>query len=182
MTTLTGHLLVAGPRLVDPNFARTVVLVAAHDDDGAIGVILNRPTEIDVSDHVPGWDSILVDPQVVFIGGPVQPEVAVALAGSSAPPEEGWRPISPHLGLFDLGVPPASIIDSIDRVRVFSGYSGWAPGQLEQEVAGNDWLIVPPGSDEPFSADPGEMWADVLRSQGPPISMYASYPPDLRLN
>jgi len=180
---LTGMLLVATPGLIDPNFWRTVVLICRHDDDGALGVVISRPSEAAVADYLPQWVHLLVDPPVVFMGGPVQPETALALAELIEPADpEGWIGITDRIGLVDLGVDPLVAGTSIGTLRVFSGYAGWDAGQLEGEVGREDWFVVPALPDDAFSAEPGDLWRTVLRRQPDRTALYASFPPDPSLN
>jgi putative transcriptional regulator len=179
---LTGGLLLASPTLLDPNFARTAVVVCAHDDDGSLGLVLNRPTEIPVGDHLPGWVERLARPEVVFVGGPVQPETAVGLALRLADPPDGWTEIRGRLGLLDLSTPPGASAGHLEALRVFSGYAGWSPGQLEAEVAAGDWFPVPLQESDTFSESAASLWPDALRRQGGRLAWYAAYPPHPALN
>jgi putative transcriptional regulator len=183
----TGRLLVAGPRLVDPNFVRTVVFICRHDDDGALGVVLNRPTGLPVADALPGWVEALAPPHVVFLGGPVQPDMAVALALLAAEQagrgdSEEWTPIDDRLGLINLSASPADELGSLERLRVFAGYAGWAAGQLDFEVSSGDWWVLPAEGEDPFTAAPGGLWRRVLRRQAGPVALFADFPPDPSLN
>jgi putative transcriptional regulator len=185
--SLTGRLLVAAPRLVDPNFARSVVLVCRHDDDGALGLILNRPTALAVAEALPAWVEALAPPNVVFLGGPVQPEMAVALAlllpeHAGRADSEHWTPIDERLGLLNLSAPPAGEVGCLERLRVFAGYAGWSEGQLDFEVSAADWFVLPAEGDDPFSAAPGGLWRRVLHRQPGPIALFANFPPDPSLN
>lgn len=181
---LTGHLLVAGPGMLDPNFAGTVVLVCHHDGDGALGLTLNRPTEVTVGDVLPGWVERLSDPPVVFLGGPVQNEVAVGLGKllpNEAPPD-GFEDVGGGVGLVDLGGSPAEAAGSFGTLRVFSGYAGWSAGQLDLEVATGDWLVTPAEPSDPFTPTPGLLRRAVLRRAGGALAWYADYPADPALN
>lgn len=185
--SLTGRLLVAGPRLVDPNFARTVVFVCRHDADGALGLVLNRPTGIPVVEALPGWLEALAPPSVVFLGGPVQPDMAVALAllvadRAGRPDSDSWTPIDDRLGLLNLSASPADEIGVLERLRVFAGYAGWAAGQLDFEVSSGDWWVLAADAEDPFSAAPGELWRRVLRRQRGPVALFAGFPPDPSMN
>jgi len=174
-----GHLLVASPALNDPNFAHTVVLVCAHDEDeGALGVVLNRPTALALTEHLPEWSSAAATPAVLFIGGPVQIDVALGL-GTRVGPIEDWVDVVGDAGLVDLAsVDPGAI----HRLRVFAGYAGWGQGQLDAEVARGDWFVVDALPTDPFTTDPGSLRRDVLRRQGDPLRLYADYPADPRFN
>ena len=185
--SLTGRLLVAGPRLVDPNFVRTVVFLCRHDDEGALGVVLNHPTGIAVAEALPGWVEALAPPYVVFLGGPVQPEMAVALArlvpgraGRAAGDE--WTPVDDRLGLVNLSASPADEAASLESLRVFAGYAGWGAGQLDFEVSSGDWWVLPAEEEDPFTAAPGGLWRRVLRRQAGPVALFADFPPDPSAN
>lgn len=181
---LTGTALVAGPGLADPNFARSVVLVLRHDDDGALGLILDRPSDVPVADHLPGWVEPLARPGVVFVGGPVQREAAIGLgrlaAGADPPP--GWEPMALGLGLVDLGSPPGESVGALAALRVYSGYAGWSRGQLDLEAATGDWIVVPVTGDDPFGDDPGTLRRRLLRRAGGAAAFYADAPADPGLN
>ena len=181
--TWVGKLLVATPELTDPNFARTVVQLVQHsDDDGALGVVLNRPSETPLGDVLPGWALLAPDPNVVFVGGPVQDTAAICLARLSRPePSESVVvvPGAPWLGTLDLEQDAA---DPVQEVRVFAGYAGWTPGQLEAEVEEGAWWVLDALPSDCFAADPERLWSDVLRRQGPPLALAATYPPDPSLN
>jgi putative transcriptional regulator len=177
-----GRLLVASPALVDPNFYRSVVLLLEHDEDGAVGVVLDRPLDIGVDDHLPSWRSHLAPPHRVFEGGPVQPETAIGVAYRPAVSAlETWRPVLGGVGLVDVSLDPADI-DGIEEARIFAGYSGWGAGQLEMERAVGSWFPVEGSRDDVFDPVPTQLWRMVLRRQAPHIARYADYPEDLRSN
>jgi putative transcriptional regulator len=184
---LTGRLLVAAPRLIDPNFARSVVLVCRHDDDGALGLVLNHLTQVMVAEALPGWVEPLAPPNVVFMGGPVQPEMAVGLGRllpehAGRPDSEQWTPIDDRVGLVNLGTAPAGEVGALERLRVFAGYAGWSAGQLDFEVASADWFVLAAEEEDPFSAAPGGLWRRVLHRQRGPVALFADFPPDPSLN
>jgi putative transcriptional regulator len=181
---LTGTLLVAGPGMLDPNFVGTVVLVCRHDGDGALGIVLNRPTDAPVGDYLPGWVERLSEPEVVFIGGPVQPEVAVGLGRLLATDEapQDWTPIDGDLGLIDMGGSPARAAGVLGTLRVFAGYAGWSEGQLDMEVATGDWLVVASDASDPFTDRPDLLRRTVLRRAGGAMAWYADHPGDPSLN
>ncbi len=183
MQPMQGTLLVASPSLRDPNFIRTVVLLCQHDADGALGLILNRPTDAAVGDFLPDWAPHLSTPDVVFEGGPVQREAAVALARLDGdPPSDGWVGVGPDLGLLDVSVPPWDVPGKVEALRVFSGYAGWGAGQLEGELQTHDWFVVPAEPGDPFDADPLPLWRSVLARQPGRLRMLAHFPPDPMLN
>lgn len=162
-----GALLVATPVLIDPNFARSVVLLLSHDDEGTVGVVLDRPTEIPVGEYLPDWEAVTADPHVVFHGGPVQPEVGIGLGVRAG-----------MLEICQLSTPPEEGIS----VRIFAGCAGWAPGQLEDELLEDAWFVVPFEPDDILTPDPDGLWTRVLRRQPPPLSYFGLYPLDPRLN
>lgn len=171
-SSVAGRLIVASPALDDPNFARTIVLVCEHDADGALGVVLNRATSEPVEAHLPGWASTLAAPPVVFVGGPVQPETAVALAEGATAPCLG------DVGLADVGEEPSDV----GRVRVFAGYAGWGPGQLDAELEAGAWAIAHGRPDDVFHPDPERLWHDLLRRQRGELLLWSTLPPDPSLN
>ena len=184
-----GQLVVATPQLDDPNFARTVVLLLqADEDDGALGLVLNRPSGTDVAEVLPDWADLTCGPPVVFTGGPVQPQAAIclghkrmggALLGSYAE-LEGVPGGS--VGTVDLDSSPAELATAVSQVRVFAGYAGWAAGQLESEVAEGAWWVIDALPADAFDVRPELLWQQVLRRQGPPLAFAASYPRDPTLN
>lgn len=185
----TGSLLVATPLLADPNFRRTVVMVVEHaSDEGTLGVVLNRPTEVPVSQVLPPWAGLTSGPPVMFQGGPVALDSALALA--SVPGEDeplGWRrldgePSVSRLGLVDLDAPPEILAAEVRQLRVFAGYAGWASGQLEGEIEQGAWYVVPSEPDDAFADDPGRLWQAVLRRQGGDLALVATFPDDPTLN
>ncbi len=171
--SLAGNLLLATPFLIDPNFYRTVVLMLEHDDEGALGVVLNRPLDVPVRDYLEDWIELVADPPVVFSGGPVQPEVALAVGRGNKPGGHGVR-------LIDLEVGPASA--GVDLIRVFSGYAAWAPGQLEGEQEEGAWWVIESEPGDAFTADAEQLWAAVLRRQQGELALFATLPDDPGLN
>jgi putative transcriptional regulator len=184
----SGRLLVATPGLTEPSFARTVLLLLQHSaDEGALGVVLNRPSGTDVDEVLPGWEALAHAPAVVFEGGPVQPNAAICLgrARSDSPPEAYavlQKDPTGTLGTVDLDAAPELLASSVDAVRVFAGYAGWSPGQLEDEVAEGSWWVLDALPGDAFSPAPTLLWRQVLRRQGMPLALAASYPPDPTLN
>jgi putative transcriptional regulator len=177
---LTGKLLLSNASLFDPNFRRTVVLIGHHDEEGAVGVVLNRPLDVAVDEAAPAL-SVLVSPgDLLFDGGPVQPEAAVVVAEFEDPADAGT------LAFGSVGFLPeegdAELTGAILRARVFAGYAGWGPGQLEAELAEDAWLVVPALSDDVFHEDPGRLWEDVLVRLGPSYAVLRTMPFDPSLN
>ncbi|MEV0392633.1 YqgE/AlgH family protein [Polymorphospora rubra] len=184
MESLTGQLLVAAPALKDPNFDRTVVLLVAHEPGGALGVVLNRATEVPVADVLSSWGSLAGEPAVLFEGGPVQPESAICLARMRTPTRrlKGFHQVSGAVGTVDLSADPERLRESIAGIRVFAGYSGWSPGQLEDEIAGGSWFLLDGLPGDAFVNRPDDLWSMVLRRQGGMMAAMAHFPPDVAVN
>ncbi|GJF30104.1 YqgE/AlgH family protein [Kitasatospora sp. NBC_01539] len=183
----TGRLLVATPVLTDPNFARAVVLLLDHDEQGALGVVLNRPTPVEVAAVLDGWAGLTGQPSVVFQGGPVALDSALAIAVVPGEPGHGddpvgWRRVHGAIGLVDLEAPPEVLVGELGALRVFAGYSGWSPGQLESEIAEGAWYLVDCEPGDVSSPEPERLWRSVLRRQRGPLAMLATYPDDPTLN
>lgn len=167
-----GMILVAQPMMLDPNFARSVVLILAHDDEGTVGVILDRPTGDRVSEHIPSMAPLAAFPDVVFIGGPVEPQVAVAVG-----------PTDPDMvGSIDGIETLEHDSDTTGPVRIFAGYAGWSPGQLEAELDGDGWIVVRGEWEDVFTDEPETLWSRVLRRQGGTLAMLANFPEDPEMN
>ena len=184
MESLTGRLLVATPALKDPNFERTVLLVVAHELGGSIGVVLNRATEVAVSDVLDGWGTLAGDPGVVFEGGPVQPEAAICIARCSATSGRvaGFNRVTGAVGTLDLSQDPATLAEKIVAVRVFAGYAGWEEGQLEAEIETGSWFVFDALPGDAFVTRPDDLWPMVLRRQGGLMAAVAVFPPDPTMN
>ena len=182
--SVARRLLVATPTLIDPNFARSVVFVIEHNDEGAIGIVLNRPTDAALEDAVPEWAPFAAPPAVAFVGGPVQQEEAViglAHARHLATPD-GFVPLIGGMGTIDLGHAPYEVAEHVSSVRVFAGYSGWGPGQLDDELEQDGWYVVDAVVEDLVTGNPAGLWRAVLRRQGGDLAVAANYPEDLRSN
>ena len=178
-----GRLLVANPLLPDPNFDRTVVLLLAHGEDGALGLVLNRPSETRLAAPLPAWEDLAASPAVLFVGGPVQLQAVICLARAPAQTtSEGWKPVTEDVGTVDLEMDPALLRAGFSHVRVFAGYAGWGSGQLEAEIAAEAWWVVDAAPEDPFSETPDELWKRVLRRQRGRLALVASYPDDPSMN
>lgn len=178
-----GRLLVASPLLPDPNFDRTVVLVIAYGDEGALGLVLNRPSQMKVAEPLPRWQHLAAEPAVLFLGGPVQHQAVICLArhidpGQTAGQPGPYRLVTPGVGTLDLDGDPSEVSGRVSRIRMFAGYAGWSPGQLEGEIEAGAWWIVDARPDDPFSEDPEQLWKAVLRRQRPPLTFVAYFPDD----
>lgn len=183
MESLRGKLLVAAPALKDPNFDRTVVFIAEHSEDGAMGLVLNRPSEAPVAEAIPDLDWVAGSgDEIVFVGGPVAANGVIVLAE--------WDDPSKAVVLVDddLGFVPGDAEDTgelaaaMRRARVYAGHAGWGPGQLEDELADDAWIVESPLRDELFSDDPAGLWAAVLRRKGREFALLSTMPPDPSLN
>ena len=180
---LKGRLLVAAPVLGDQNFDRTVVLLLEHNDDGALGVVLNRPSALDVSDPLPEWSPYTRQPDVVFIGGPVSRSSVIALAHLDGDvPSSAWEQVLGPVGVVDLSRDPDVIGGSLGAVRVFAGYAGWGPGQLEGEIGEGAWYVVAADPADVFTDSPEELWRAVLARQPGDLARVALVPMNPRLN
>jgi putative transcriptional regulator len=184
MESLVGHLLVATPSLRDPNFERTVVLLVAHEEGGALGVVLNRATEVSVAEVLGAWGGVASDPSVVFEGGPVQPEAAICLARIRPGVDDmrGFSRVDGSIGTIDLSNDPDTMRNQLLEVRVFAGYAGWSPGQLEDEIGSGSWLTFKALPSDAFTERPDDLWSMVLRRQGGMFAAVAFYPADPTLN
>ncbi|HEX5565915.1 MAG TPA: YqgE/AlgH family protein [Streptomyces sp.] len=183
VTSLTGRLLVATPTLTDPNFDRAVVLLLDHDEEGSLGIVLNRPTPVDVGDVLEPWAALTGEPGVVFQGGPVSLDAALGIA--VIPGEEGplgWRRVHGAIGLVDLEAPPELLAAALGSLRIFAGYAGWGPGQLENELEEGAWYVVESEPGDVSSPAPERLWRAVLRRQRSELAMVATYPDDPSLN
>jgi putative transcriptional regulator len=180
-----GRLLVATPPLEDPNFDRTVVFMLEHHDDGAIGVVINRPSVEALDEPLDRWTELQAAPTSIFAGGPVEPNALIALAATHAPlaeSDEHLSPITGRIASADLTADPALVAPEVAGIRVFRGYAGWGPGQLEDEIAAGAWLVLDSETDDVFSDHPDELWRNVLRRQPGRLAWLADAPDDLSSN
>jgi len=174
--SLRGSLLIAAPQLLDPNFRRTVVLIADHGDEGAMGVILNRPSGMTVADAAPDLEPLVGPEAPIFAGGPVQPTSGVVLAEVTEADEPVFGDVVLVPGIAEL----ADVIDGAGSVRVFAGYAGWGGGQLEAELEEESWIVEPAREEDVFGD--GDLWASVLRRKGGAFTLVATMPEDPSLN
>ena len=176
--SLRGSLLIAAPQLLDPNFRRTVVLIADHGEEGAMGVILNRPSGMTVADAAPDLEPIVGPDAPIFSGGPVQPASGVVLAEVAEADEPVFGDVVLVPGLGEL----ADVVDGAGSIRVFAGYAGWGPGQLDGELEREDWYLEPALASDVFSEDPETLWGSVLERKGGQYALLARLPEDPSLN
>ena len=183
MAGFAGRLLVATPRLIDPNFARSVVLLLDHDDEGALGVVINRPSGLSLNAVLPAWSDTVVAPAMLFAGGPVSTDsaLAVGLAGAALP-GQGFKRLTGDYGLVDLDSEPWEVAPGLTGIRVYSGYAGWGNGQLEEEIAEGSWYVLEALPDDVFTPHPEQLWRSVLRRQPNEMAYLATFPDDPTLN
>lgn len=194
IASVRGKLLVSTPPLLDPNFLRTVVLVLEHNAEGALGVVLNRPSDTHLAEVLPRWGPLAVAPGLVHIGGPVQPAGMIALARvgrldvvgapevADVPDVSGLRPLWPGVATVDLEASPEHLDAAVDGVRCFVGYAGWSPGQLDAELADGSWFAVDLEPGDLWTPDASDLWRSVLRRQPGRLSHYALCPVDPSTN
>ena len=175
--SLRGQLLVAGPDLLDPNFRRTVILVGEHGEEGAMGVILNRPSPVSVAEAVPPLAELVADEELVYVGGPVQPQAIVVL-GDFSDTGESAALVLGSIGFLPAEIETAADVESLERARVFAGYAGWGPGQLEDEIEESSWILGDALEEDVFTEEPELLWSTVLRRKGGPFAVLALMPPD----
>ena len=173
--SLRGQLLIAAPSLFD-FFRRTVVLVIEHTEEGAIGVVLNRPSDTLVDEAVPALAELAAPEEPVWVGGPVAPDAVVALGEFSDPGEAGTTVLE-GVGTVD----PSAPHDSLMRMRVYAGYAGWSARQLDGEVEEGAWIVTPAEPDDPFF-EGGDLWSEALRRKGGGYRLLATMPADPALN
>ena len=181
MDSLKGQLLIASPALLDPNFRRSVVLIVEHGDEGAMGLVLNRPSETEVAEAVPQLEELVEDDDPVYVGGPVDQDAVIALA-EFEDPEDAAAIVFGDVGFVasEEGAEPAEA--GTRRARVFAGYAGWSAGQLEAELAEEAWIVEPPEREEVFGVPAEELWSAVLRRKGGHFALLARMPPDPSVN
>jgi putative transcriptional regulator len=176
---LQGKLIVSSPSLIDPNFRKTVVLIAHHDEEGAMGLVLSRPSDVAAAEAVPVLDGLPGADDPVFVGGPVQPEAFMVLA-EFEDVDQAAAPIMDGVGFMPADAEPGEL--AIKRLRLFAGYSGWGSGQLEDELAEDSWIVVDAAADDAFADDPDELWRTVLQRKGGAFALMENMPFDPGLN
>jgi len=180
MESLRGKLLIASPSLVDPNFARSVVLITEHGDEGAMGIVLNRPADTEVVEVLPELAGIAVE-EPIFVGGPVQPDALVVLGEFADPDKAAWIVVA-DVGLVSASTDLDELPEAVRRGRVYAGFSGWGPGQLEGELEEEAWIVEAPIPPELFPDDPATLWSDVLERKGGEYALVARMPEDPSVN
>jgi putative transcriptional regulator len=177
-----GSALVAAPGLRDPNFHRTVVLIIEHRSSGTLGVVLNRPSDVPVREVLPSWGPHTTVPQALYVGGPMEQRAALCVAalpaGMDADSTEGMIRVRGSLALVDLDADPDLMAPQLRGLRVFAGYAGWDSGQLTGEIDRGDWVVVPALADDVLAPPDTDLWGRMLRRQGMPLALLATYPID----
>jgi putative transcriptional regulator len=179
--SLKGLLLVASPALLDPNFRRAVVLVTEHTDEGAMGLVLSRPTPARVADAARPLAALVEEGARVFVGGPVEPAAVVVLA-EFEDPSEAAALVFEDVGFVSADVADGEELPAVRRARVFAGYAGWGPGQLEAELEEPSWILEPAVPEDVFGDEPEGLWSGVLRRKGGQFALLATMPPDPSVN
>jgi putative transcriptional regulator len=181
MESARGQLLIAGPALLDPNFWRTVVLVIEHTDEGALGLVLNRPSETTVGDAVSQLEDLVDPSDHLFIGGPVQPSAVIVLAEFEDATDAALIAFD-DIGVLGTGASLEEVGAGVRSGRAFVGHAGWGPGQLDSEIERGDWILEPARREDAFTAEPRELWAEVLTRKGGSYALIARMPPDPSVN
>jgi putative transcriptional regulator len=177
MDSVRGQLLIAGPALLDPNFWRTVVLVVEHSDEGALGLVLNRPSETIVGDAITELDELLDPDDLLLIGGPVQPSAVIVLAEFEDPSDAALMAFD-DVGVVGAGTSPQELSVGVRQARAFVGHAGWGPGQLDAELERDDWILEPARLEDAFSSELRELWQTVLTRKGGSYALVARMPAD----
>jgi putative transcriptional regulator len=173
-----GRILVAAPPLNDPNFDRTVIYMLEHSEGGALGLVLNRPSD-DLDIEFDLWDSLVTPPNELFCGGPVDPKALIGLGVVPGKTPDGQTFVSIDcVSPVDLDGDPTTIDPRPTMVRIFHGYAGWGPQQLDVELEGGAWLVLNALVTDVFTDQPEELWQAVLRRQKGEVSWLADCPAD----
>ncbi len=172
----------ATPPLADPNFDRTVIYMLEHTDDGAVGVVLNRPLDDPIPEQLQPWERLLSEPQTLHYGGPVDASALIALAQLNGAVDGAWSMVAEGMGSIDLLLDPDEVATAVTALRVFQGYSGWGAQQLDEEVEMGAWMVLSAEAADVFGPDPENLWREVLRRQGGRVAWLANAPDDLSAN
>jgi putative transcriptional regulator len=181
--SLVGSLLLASSVITDPNFRKTVVLVADHGEEGAFGLVLNRPAPLPVEEAAPALAPLVGSGASLYLGGPVQPQTAIVLAELDRI-DLASKVVLGSIGVLavDSEVQAVELSDAVRRGRVFAGYAGWGPGQLEGELAQSAWIVEPALPNDVFCEEPEDLWAAILRRKGSNFDLLALMPWDPSTN
>jgi putative transcriptional regulator len=181
LDSLKGLLLLASPALLDPNFHRAVILIGEHGEGGAMGVVLNRPSPTTVEEALPQFDALVEGEAPIHVGGPVEPG-AITMLAEFEDPDDAETLLLGDVGFVRGDADPTLIAGSTRRARIFAGYAGWAPGQLELELGEESWIVETPLVEEIFTPDPDHLWNAVLRRKGGRYLLLSRMPADLSVN
>lgn len=188
MESIRGKILVATPKLNDPNFNKSVLVVVEHTREGALGVMLNRPSQFPVRRIISSWHRFVADPKVVFVGGPINLSSLIGLASVAEDDEnidissDSWKPLTGRIGTVNLAVKPTSV-EKLAEVRIFAGYAAWEPGQLEAEITADSWFVLNLANSDPFTTCPDELWWQVFaRQEDTQLRQLRLYPKNLASN
>jgi putative transcriptional regulator len=181
MDSARGQLLIAGPTLLDPNFWRTVVLVIEHNEEGALGLVLNRSSETTVGEAVPQLEDLVEPTELLFIGGPVQPSAVIVLAEFEDPTDAALIAFD-DIGVLGTGADSSELVAGVRSGRAFVGHAGWGPSQLDAELERGDWILEPARREDAFCPRPQDLWSEVLTRKGGSYALVARMPPDPSLN
>lgn len=179
--SLAGKLLVANPLMGDPNFARTVVVVLEDNDEGSMGLVLNRASSEPVATYLPMWADTVAEPDVIFVGGPVMTDIAIGVGSGPVIPTEDWSPVIGDVSLIDVAFGPDHW-GGMTSARVFAGYAGWQPDQLRAELSIQSWIVCDAEPGDVLDPEPESLWNRVLARQPGRISLYSRFPHDLSTN
>ena len=179
--SLAGQLLLASPALLDPNFRRSVVLIGVHSQEGALGVVLNRPSSVTVGEAVPALEAAVAGQEPVYVGGPVQPGSVVLLAEFLDPDPAGMLVVG-RIGFPAADADLEQLANATARRRVFAGFAGWGEGQLDAEVDDGDWIAHSALPEDVFTDVPAELWSKVLTRKGGSYALIARMPLDPGMN
>lgn len=181
-----GTVLLASTDLLEPTFRRSVIYIVEHNDDGTLGVVLNRPSETAVYNVLPQWAKLAAKPKSMFIGGPVKRDAALCLAtlrvGIDVSTVPGLRHVQGRIAMVDLDADPEVIEPAVEGVRIYAGYSGWSLGQLDGEIERDDWIVLSGLPSDVLVEPRVDLWARVLRRQPLPMSLLATHPIDVGRN
>lgn len=180
MESVRGQLLVASPAIADPNFRRSVILIGHHDASGALGVVLNRPTGTTVQEAAPPVAEMIGEGEL-HVGGPVMPE-AVVIVAEFERPEDAAIIAFDNVGVLATDTPVEEVELRTHRLRAFAGHAGWGAGQLDAELADDDWIVAPADADTIFDEEPEDLWAKVLHDMGGSFELLARMPEDPSVN
>lgn len=183
---MAGSLLVAAPDMPDPNFQRTILYVVEHDHAGSLAVVLTRRSETPVEEVLPAWSDLCASPSVFHIGGPVKPDTGIALtvmgSANDGIGNSGLQRIDGRVHVVDLDTDPDLLAGRVEGMRVFVGYTGWSPGQLQDELDRGDWYVAPSLPSDLLEPARVDLWGQVLRRQEMPLPLYATYVNNGELN